>query len=563
MVRLAPLGVVLVACLALLQATALAAEESDKAQEVFDSLFGSDLKKAQATRDPSDDVMLAAKILDAAQQADGQPVFQALLCLKAAELGAVDPRGYDTATAAADLLIEKAPEKTAAAKEILLPIDQRRFETTRGDDHLAAAQVYVDDILTVAAAKARAGEMDEALKRCRQAQAALTSLRVALPEGLDALSKRTAEMMKLVGKVSLLKGQLKSETTAKAAREELTKLLLVDLDSPEEAAKYLDDASDANMKKYVPALCRKVDEVPELACLEVGDWLRGLAETASLTGKASLLRRALPYYDRFLSLHTTADLDRTKAELAMKKLQADLEKLGDTSTSAGLWIDLLKRLATTKDLAMVGTWQRTDSGWTGSGTTGSQGGTIQVPLVPRGDYELEIRFVETVGNGGVWFHLPVPDTTKAACMLALGGWSNSVTALELIEGKYGTSNPTTTKLPLEPRHIYLLQARVTLANDQVTIAAVLDGKPLLKWTGPASSLAVYPSWAIPQPKCLGLGVGAKSTAAFISARMRMLNGKVVPIEKYTPAPATTPTSGSPVPPKMGPRMTPSPTPSGS
>ena len=206
-----------------------------------------------------------------------------------------DPKGYDTALAAADLLAEKVPEKSAAAKELVLTVHQKRFEAARGDDRMEAAQVYVADVLALAAADAQAGDY----RRGPQAEP-------AGPDGPGdappAAARGAGCPLEACGRTvedprpgDVLKGQLKSETTAKAARDELVRLLVAELDCPQEAAKYLDASSDPLLRKYVPALCRKVDEAPEAACLELGDWLRKEADAAATAGgKAGMLRRPQP-----------------------------------------------------------------------------------------------------------------------------------------------------------------------------------------------------------------------------------------------------------------------------
>jgi hypothetical protein len=141
-------------------------------------------------------------------------------------------------------------------------VRQKQYETAKGDQRLDAAQVYAVDLLTVADAMIRAGNFDEALKRSRQVQAVLSSLRLPLPEWVAPMAKRAAELTKNLNRAVTLTGQLKSETPPKGARDELVRLLALDLDSPQEAVKYLDATSDPLLAKYVPALLRKIDEAP-------------------------------------------------------------------------------------------------------------------------------------------------------------------------------------------------------------------------------------------------------------------------------------------------------------
>ena len=93
------------------EADAAAKEEANKAAQAMQSLYGDELKRVAATRDVGDDLVLAAKLLEAARAADAQPALLAVLCEKAFDLAAEDPRGHETALAAADLLARRVPER--------------------------------------------------------------------------------------------------------------------------------------------------------------------------------------------------------------------------------------------------------------------------------------------------------------------------------------------------------------------------------------------------------------------------------------------------------------------
>jgi len=93
------------------------------------------------------------------------------------------------------------------------------------------------------------------------------------------------------------------------------------------AAEYLDAACDPALRKYVPAAAKGVEAAPELACVELGDWYRDLAAAATTGSKVSTLTRAQAYYARYLALHAAAGMDRTKAELALTKVEEELDRL--------------------------------------------------------------------------------------------------------------------------------------------------------------------------------------------------------------------------------------------
>jgi hypothetical protein len=541
------------------------AADTAKAQEAFESLFGEALRKAQATRgDNADDLVLAAKMLDAARTSEQQPAFQILLCEKAAELSGNDPKGFETAQAAARLLIEKSPEKEPAARELLIKIEQRRYDIVKGSERLDAAQDLIENLMTLALAKARAGETDETLKRCRQATSVIGGLPPPLPEGYALQSKRIAELMRIATRVNQLKGLIKMEPAKAATRDELVRLMLAELDSPAAATQYLADSSDADLRKYLPALCRKIGEAPELACMELGDWLRSQGEAAAGAGKYALLHRSLAYYDRYLDLHKTADMDRTKAEVAQKKLQADLDKMGDVfALTASVSIDLLKAFSGDKEYVLAGTWERKGEELHGTARAGdysSYNGRAVIPLMPQGNYEVEMRFSKT-GPGGVWVHLPL---ANAEVMVSVGAGTASssyygysykpaVATLEQVSrSSYRDDIASTLRATLDDNHAYLLQVRVTTAGEKASIVVALEGRTVISWSGNASDLSVYSYWKqASHPRCLGVGVGNPSTITLHSARLRMLTGKAVAPEKppAPPTPAAAPT-GSPT--KTGP-----------
>jgi hypothetical protein len=114
------------------EADAAAKEEAEKAAEAVQSLYGAELNRVAATRDVADDLALAAKLLEAARAADAQPVLLAVLCEKAFDLAAEDPKGYETALAAAELLARKVPQRAEAMQERVLSVRQRQYDAARG-----------------------------------------------------------------------------------------------------------------------------------------------------------------------------------------------------------------------------------------------------------------------------------------------------------------------------------------------------------------------------------------------------------------------------------------------
>jgi formate hydrogenlyase subunit 6/NADH:ubiquinone oxidoreductase subunit I len=108
----------------------------------------------------------------------------------------------------------------------------------------------------------------------------------------------------------------------------------VELDDPARAATLMNETCDAQMRKYVPAVLKGLDDTPEVACMELARWYQNLAASAGPAGTAAMLKRAHGYYERYLGLHTSDDLPRSQAALAMRKTEEQLAKLGTTTKVA-------------------------------------------------------------------------------------------------------------------------------------------------------------------------------------------------------------------------------------
>ncbi|MGB2936871.1 MAG: LamG domain-containing protein [Phycisphaerae bacterium] len=303
-------------------------QSATEAETAFQQLYGQDVRRAEATADPKDDVALAAELVKAAKTITGQPHFLALVCEKACELGAAHPTGYHTALEAADLLAEHVPEQLNVLEETLLPVRRWEYERARGLAKAEAGEALIASLLAVAGTRADGLELDEALRLCREASSVARPIRSTQLRLIEQAQKRFTEMKRTLGQVQRLKDVLANDAENQVTRRKIVELFLMGLDNPAEAAKYVDGLEDKALRRYVPAAAKGVEAAPELACIEMGDWYREVAAGVKEWAKATLLKRARAYYARFLDLHEAEDLQRTKAMLAIKKVDAALSELG-------------------------------------------------------------------------------------------------------------------------------------------------------------------------------------------------------------------------------------------
>jgi hypothetical protein len=146
-----------------------------------------------------------------------------------------------------------------------------------------------------------------------------------------------------------------------------------------------------------------------------------------------------------------------------------------------------------------------------------------VPFPVTESYELEARFARLSGNEQVTFILPLKSTQfEMAC-----GHASGRSFLCVINGK-DVAAPSR----IENGRDHEIQVKVLQQEGKATIRVVMDGKPLLAWTGPESQVSLNPGWQLPQKNCVGLGVH-NSVAIFKSVRLRTLPTET----KTAPAPA--------------------------
>ena len=370
-------------------------------------------------------------------------------------------------------------------------------------------------------------------RACRsQAPAAFVALQEAVTLARAVLSektgpaaadlKRLAALKRSADRAEALKKQLAADPSNRKARDELVGLLLVDLDRPAEAATFLDEGCDAALRKFIPAAAKPVDEAPELACMQLGDWYRGLAETAVPAAKAPMFVRAKAYYDRFLRLHEAHDLDRKRVALAAEQVADALDALGWKPRPTGRWIDVLALVDPAKD-AMAGKWRRTvtglasDQGWHRR---------IAIPIRPEGDYDVEVRFT-FVNKGARWAGVFLPVAQSGAWYSCSGGssWLNNVDGVAMNNKSKAHHKPRLTEgIP------HTVRIRVMTRGEKAVIASTLDGFAVMKWAGLASALSPPHHYGTPPGRSLGVAAETGGTT-FHTARLRMLSGRALLLRK--------------------------------
>ena len=505
---------------------------ADEAEDAFNSLYGNECRKVTATPDKADDVALAAQILAAAKAPNVQPGLLAVLCDKAYELGIKIPTGCETAVEAMELLAQETPDKAADSLAKVARIRERQYLAARGLDRADAGEVFVEAVLVAAGAQMSSGAAAEGTALLRKALVVANAIKSDRRSEIQGRIDFAATRLRVEKQVADLKAKIEANPQDAAVRKQLVQACLVELDDPAQAEKFLNESSDASMRKCVPAVSKGVDAAPEIACMELGEWYRSLGEAAGVSagGKEGMLRRARAYYQRFLNLHKTEDTARNQAALAVKKTDESLAKLGpgkgEGIIGPGRWIDLLRLIDLEKDTVEgKGRWQRVEGGllYLGGFPDWSR---VVIPCAPVGSYQLKVRLVR------------LDSTYYCVAILPVGSSGVVVTFGKEDEQLVGVPKKPDQTLPLGMVNAqeYEFDITVLLARDQADITITANGKPHVHWQGPQSALFVADHWRLPDLKLLGLGVEYSKTV-FKSARLRMLSGKAKLLRPAEPKPA--------------------------
>ena len=197
------------------------------------------------------------------------------------------------------------------------------------DAKAKAGEALIEALKALADAQAAAEDVDGAGATLKQALTVATTIKSESKAAIQAQLAGLAPQQQAEKQIAALKAKMEKDPQDAASRKEIVRLYLVEMNNPAEAAKFVDETLDEATRKYVPAAAKPLEEAPELACNELGDWYRGLADEATApASKGAMLHRAKAYYERFVDLHKMDDLARVGATLMIKKIDDALARLG-------------------------------------------------------------------------------------------------------------------------------------------------------------------------------------------------------------------------------------------
>ena len=277
------------------------------------------------------DAERALKLRAAAEEAvDDRGLEVALLevALRYAMQNAAAPEGDEIVRGLLDLLATKAPDRQALWTAKRIELYRRRHRQCAGQAQREQAGRWLIAVLLADAARCeKEGKWAAAAVAYGEAKVVGASLKTADVELLARRAMQAVNRARLQERINGYLKVLESQPHAVSVRTNLVRTLVVEMDKPADAGKYLDEALDEEWRTFVPMAAKSVSELKEDECRRVGDWYwKKLSLRAPSTAKVKMLSRAKALYERFLSLHGKKDADSLGIKLELAEVKRELSR---------------------------------------------------------------------------------------------------------------------------------------------------------------------------------------------------------------------------------------------
>jgi len=281
----------------------------------------------------------AEKLLAAGKILTAQPKICSAVLEKAVEFGMkapVTPTGCKVVAGALDLLDAEFPDRRDDWTLKRADACRVRYRCTRiRSEKQAAGRELLTALLAAAEVHEKNGNWTRAAAGYRQAGPVNVWVKADKGGEIRRKLKAATHFATVAKRVVQHAASLKKDPSKASTRALLVKLLVVELDDPPRARPYLNEDVGEKWRTYVPLAAKGFDDLPEAACLELGQWYhKELSKSASPAGKGTLLRRAKDYYEQFVDLHSKVDIQTLRAKAALADVEKELAKLGAPAARA-------------------------------------------------------------------------------------------------------------------------------------------------------------------------------------------------------------------------------------
>jgi len=295
----------------------------------YTAIFGKEAARVSSSLTKADDVAFAKKLLESAASVPDSPKLQVLLCEKAFLFAATSSEGLPIAMQVLEVLEREFPARKADWQARRLGLLRSQYTRARGEAKKAAAQTYLEALLAAADALLDAGQPAQALSHYRSARSMASYYRKEIVSDIQRKITQAGNEALIAGKIKALRSRLQADPKDLRAREDLIVLYVVQQDAPDKAREIMADGVNAKLRTHVWLASRNPRKQSEDDCLRLAEWYhKTLLLKASGRGRRIVLERAQLYYERYLAQHELRDVPRLQADSALKKVQAELARLG-------------------------------------------------------------------------------------------------------------------------------------------------------------------------------------------------------------------------------------------
>lgn len=271
----------------------------------------------------------AAKILTTARSMKATPAIQIRLCEIAYEQGMKTPAGYVAAIAALELLETISPTRARSWRDRRLDAYRLLYYRSKGEARVENGRKYLSLLRARARASGKGDNWDAAARFYSQAYQVARSLKMPVKSMLFDRMRQANSFKMLHNRVGVLVKALAANPADVSARRQLVMTYLVDLDRPAEAAKYVNDTIDAELRTNVTMAGKDASVLADADLLALGAWYQSLSGKATMKyAKIQMLLRAHDNLGMYLEVYPKADARRLRTKALLRQVDAELERLG-------------------------------------------------------------------------------------------------------------------------------------------------------------------------------------------------------------------------------------------
>ena len=283
-------------------------------------------------QDARTDSQRAAKLMEAVPLAEDNKKLQIALLEKTIEYGKKSLRSSEDCArvlTAAGILAKKAPERESYWISQKAAVYRRMATLAKSaSDKERCGVMAVDLLIKAGHIAAKKGDWKASFAAYGEARSAAISYKQPVKTNLSTRLRAISTLVKAREQVEKYAAALAKTPEDATVRANLVKTLLVTLDDPAAAAKYVNEDIDQAYQTYVPLAGKKISAVEFEGSKSLGEWYhKELSKTVISLNKYRMLIRARNYYRRAQSLYGKSDITSAAMKHQTSQIEAEIAKL--------------------------------------------------------------------------------------------------------------------------------------------------------------------------------------------------------------------------------------------